>query len=320
LKYLITGGAGFIGSHLAESLISREQEVIALDNLDTGNLKNLNNLIRSSNFRFVNGSILNQGLLEDLIPQVDHVLHFAAAVGVMRIIDKPLESLITNLRGTELILDISAKNRKEVLIASTSEVYGKNQSESLTEDSDRVIGSPLKSRWSYSEAKAIDESMAHFYFLEKELLVRIIRFFNIVGPRQVGNYGMVIPRMIDSALNNRPIEIYGSGTQTRCFCHIDDAVSGILSIIDSSKTIGEVYNLGNSQEISMNRLAEKIISLTNSKSTIKHLNYDEAYPKGFEDMLRRVPNISKIESQLGWSPRFDLDQIILDIVANKRSN
>jgi UDP-glucose 4-epimerase len=244
---------------------------------------------------------------------VDHVLHFAAAVGVFTIVDKPLESLITNLRGTENILDSAYLHNKAVLVASTSEIYGKNASGALDEESDRIIGSPLKSRWSYSEAKAVDESMAFFYSQEKDLPIRIVRFFNTVGPRQVGQYGMVMPRFVSAALNNETLTVYGTGSQSRCFCHVDDAVAGVLQVIDSNATLGEVFNIGNDKEITIENLAREVVRLTESTSTIEKVLYDKVYPSGFEDMHRRVPNVAKIKHVTGWEPKLSLETMITDI-------
>jgi UDP-glucose 4-epimerase len=230
-------------------------------------------------------------------------------------VNKPLGSLKSNLQGTEIVLEAANKYKKPVLIASTSEVYGKNDKVPLNEEDDRVIGHPLKSRWSYSEAKAIDESLAYFYFIEEGLQSRIVRFFNTVGPRQLGNYGMVVPRFVNSALKGEALSVYGSGEQIRCFCHISDAVRGLLLVMDSDKAVGEVFNVGNNQQISIVELAKKVIEITGSISTIEKIAYEKAYPQGFEDMQRRVPDISKIKQVLGWSPQLNLDQIIKDIAA-----
>jgi UDP-glucose 4-epimerase len=242
-------------------------------------------------------------------------VHLAAALGVFNIVNKPLESLKTNLQGSEIVLEAADKYKKPVLIASTSEVYGKNDKVPLNEEDDRIIGHPLKSRWSYSEAKAVDESLAYFYYLENKLPIRIVRFFNTVGPRQVGNYGMVVPRFVSAALNNQPLQVYGHGDQIRCFCHVDDAVRALLLVMDSDKAVGNVFNIGNNQQISILELAKKIIEITGSRSEIVKVLYSEAYPEGFEDMQRRVPDISKIKSVLGWTPQIGLDQIIKDIAA-----
>lgn len=318
MKYLITGGAGFIGSHLSDALIQRGDQVTVLDNLTTGNKSNIAHLIPNSGFKLIEGSILDRDLVDQTVQSVDHVLHFAAAVGVFNIINKPLESLTTNLRGTENILEAASKYQREVLIASSSEIYGKNSGGPLNEESDRVIGSPLKSRWSYSEAKAIDESMAIFYHLERDLVVRIVRLFNTVGPRQVGHYGMVVPRFVAAALRNEPLTVYGSGEQSRCFCHISDAVAGILAIIDSKATIGDAFNVGNNIEITINDLARQIIETTGSQSEITTVEYESAYTAGFEDMHRRIPDITKIEKTVGWTPKLTLQDIILDVANHLR--
>ena len=313
MNYLVTGGAGFIGSHLCDALIKRGDSVIALDNLSTGNIHNIEQLVENPLFEFIKGSILDKELLDKYVAKVDHVLHLAAAVGVLTIVDKPLESLVTNLRGTENILEAALTHQREVLIVSTSEIYGKNGGGPLNEESDRILGSPLKSRWSYSEAKAIDESMAFFYFQEKKLGVRLIRLFNTVGPRQVGHYGMVVPRFVEAALKGEPLTVYGTGSQSRCFCHVEDAIRGILAVIDSNATLGEVYNIGSEEELTINALALEIIEITNSKSPIKTVLYEKAYPQGFEDLQRRIPNTNKIRRAVGWTPKYTLDQIIKDI-------
>jgi UDP-glucose 4-epimerase len=307
MRYLVTGGSGFIGSHLCEALVKRGDSVSVIDNLSTGSNK------LGRDIDFVEGSIFDQDLMAKLISNSDYVLHLAAAVGVFNIVNKPLESLMTNIKGTEIILELCEKYNKPILITSTSEVYGKNSNVPLSEDSDRVLGSPLLSRWSYSEAKAVDESMAYFYYQEKSLEVRIVRLFNTVGPRQVGHYGMVVPRFINSALKNEPLSVYGGGDQIRCFCHVEDAVRALLLVIDSDKAIGQVFNIGNNQQITIMELAKKVIEVTGSSSKIEQITYEKAYPAGFEDMQRRVPDISKIKQVLGWKPEIDLDQIIKDI-------
>jgi UDP-glucose 4-epimerase len=287
---------------------------VVLDNLSTGSSKNLSKV--ADQITVHNGSILDQQLVDKLVADCDYVIHLAAALGVFNIVNKPLESLKTNLQGSEIILQAADKYRKSVLIASTSEIYGKNEKVPLNEEDDRIIGHPLKSRWSYSEAKAVDESLAYFYHLENKLPIRIVRFFNTVGPRQVGHYGMVVPRFIEAALKNEPLSIYGSGEQIRCFCHISDVIRALLLVIDSDQAVGEVFNIGNNQQSSINQLAEQVISLLGSKSKIEKIPYADAYPQGFEDMQRRVPDISKIKRVLGWSPQLDLDQIIKDIAAS----
>ncbi len=312
MKYLITGGAGFIGSHLAESLISRSDQVTVMDNLSTGSKDNLVRI--EEKIKFEQGDILDKSLIDKLVSESDYIIHLAAALGVFNIVNKPLQSLKTNLQGSEIVLEACDKYRKPVLIASTSEIYGKNDKVPLNEEDDRIIGHPLKSRWSYSEAKAVDESLAYFYFLENKLPIRIVRFFNTVGPRQVGHYGMVVPRFVSAALKNEPLSVYGSGDQIRCFCHVMDAVEALLLVINSDKSVGQVFNVGNNSQISIMELAKKVIEITGSKSSIEKISYEKAYPEGFEDMQRRVPDISKIKQLLGWEPKINLDQIIKDIV------
>jgi len=311
LRYLVTGGAGFIGSHLTEKLISRNDAVVILDNMSTGSSRNT--VTFQGKVDLVFGSILDRKVVDKLVEKSDFVIHLAAVLGVLNIVNKPLDSLRTNLQGTEIILESANNYSKPVLIASTSEIYGKNDKVPLNEEDNRVIGHPLKSRWSYSEAKAVDESLAYFYYLENQLPIRIVRFFNTVGPRQVGDYGMVVPRFVSAALRNEPINVYGSGDQIRCFCHVGDAIRALLLVIDSDKAIGEVFNIGNNQQISIMDLAKKVINITGSNSEIRKIPYSEAYPEGFEDMQRRVPDISKIKNTLGWSPEIGLDQIIRDI-------
>ena len=311
MRYLITGGAGFIGSHLAESLISRGDQVVVFDNLSTGSTNNLISI--SQKIKFEQGNILDKAVTDRLVAESDYVVHLAAALGVFNIVNKPLESLKTNLQGSEVVLEACDKYRKPVLIASTSEIYGKNDKVPLNEEDDRIIGHPLKSRWSYSEAKAVDESLAYFYYLDSKLPIRIVRFFNTVGPRQVGHYGMVVPRFVSAALKSEPLSVYGSGDQIRCFCHVMDAVKALLLVMDSDKAVGQVFNIGNNSQISIMELAKKVIEITASKSTIEKIAYEKAYPEGFEDMQRRVPDISKIKRVLGWAPEINLEQIINDI-------
>ena len=313
MKYFVTGGAGFIGSHLAEKLITRGDEVVIFDNLSTGSAINLSGI--KEKIALQEGNILDKAEIQKLVSESDYVVHLAAALGVFNIVNKPLESLKTNLQGSEVVLEACDKYKKPVLIASTSEIYGKNDKVPLNEEDDRIIGHPLKSRWSYSEAKAVDESLAYFYYLENKLPIRIVRFFNTVGPRQVGHYGMVVPRFVSAALKNEPLSVYGSGEQIRCFCHVDDAVRALLLVMDSDKAVGEVFNVGNNKQISIMELAKKVIALTGSSSSIEKIAYEKAYPEGFEDMQRRVPDISKIKQVLGWTPEINLDQIIKDIAA-----
>jgi len=305
-RILVTGGAGFIGSHLCERLILDGHEVTALDNVSTGRASNLSNISGHARFRFVEGSILDTQVLNSLVKKVEYVFHLAAAVGVFNIVNNPLESLLTNIRGTENVLEAALNTMTPVFLTSSSEVYGKNISDSLKESDDRILGSPITLRWSYSEAKAIDESLAYAYFVEKQLQTRIVRFFNTVGPRQLGAYGMVVPRFIEAALSNKPITIYGNGKQTRCFAHVYDVVDAVLAIAFADNTIGKVINVGNNFEVSIYNLAEKIIKETSSKSEIVYIPYEEAYGNGFEDMERRVPNIDLINQLVGWAPKRDL--------------
>ena len=313
MQFLVTGGAGFIGSHLCERLISDGHSVTVIDNFSTGRASNLSNLNGSNGFTLVEGSILDTNTLNPLIKDADYVFHLAAAVGVFNIVNNPLASLLTNIRGTENVLEAANAFKTPVFLTSSSEVYGKNISDSLKESDDRILGSPITLRWSYSEAKAIDESLAYAYLVEKQLETRIVRFFNTVGPRQLGAYGMVVPRFVKAALTNEPITIYGDGNQTRCFAHVYDVVDAVLAIAFANNTIGKVINIGNDFEISINGLAKRIIEETGSKSEIVYVSYEEAYGDGFEDMERRVPNIDLINQLVGWEPKRDLSTMIADI-------
>jgi len=319
INILVTGGAGFIGSHLCEKLITQGHRVTALDNFSTGNANNLSKLQSINSFKLVDGSILDTKTLNPLIDASDYVFHLAAAVGVFNIVNNPLESLLTNIRGTENVLEAACKTSKPVFVTSSSEVYGKNVSNSLKETDDRILGTPITLRWSYSEAKAIDESLAYAYFVEKKLATRIVRFFNTVGPRQLGAYGMVVPRFVQAALANEPLKVYGDGNQTRCFAHVTDVVEAVLAIAFSDDTVGKVINIGNNFEISINDLAKKIIAETESKSDIVHIPYSEAYGDGFEDMERRVPNIDLIKELVGWEPLRDLSTMIADIATEMKA-
>ena len=318
MRILVTGGAGFIGSHLCERLIKEGHVVTAIDNFSTGRAANLANLKGVDNFTLVEGSILDSDILMTLIRNSDYIFHLAAAVGVFNIVNNPLASLLTNIRGTENVLEVAFEAKTPVFLTSSSEVYGKNVSDSLKESDDRILGSPVTLRWSYSEAKAIDESLAYAYFVEKHLETRIVRFFNTVGPRQLGAYGMVVPRFVKSALTNVPITIYGDGNQTRCFAHVYDVIDAVIATAFVDNTVGKVINIGNDFEISINGLAKKVIKETRSKSEIQYVSYAEAYGNGFEDMERRVPNIDLINILVGWKPKRDLSTIISDI-ANEMS-
>ncbi len=318
MRVLVTGGAGFIGSHLVDRLVGDGVEVTVLDNLETGRIENLDGALASGLLSFVEGSILNPEIVDSLVAQADFVYHLAAAVGVFNILERPLACLLTNIKGTENLLDAAEKYSRPILVASSSEVYGKNVSDSLSEDDNRILGSPLTLRWSYSQAKAIDETLAFAYWEDKKLPTRIVRFFNTVGPRQLGAYGMVVPRFVAAALKDEDITIYGNGEQTRCFGHVTDIVEALIQVAASEKTIGTVVNIGNPEEISINNLAKKIIEITGSKSKIVYLSYEEAYNSGFEDMERRVPNVERIKELTGWKPTRNLEMIIRDLAADMK--
>jgi len=319
MKALITGGAGFIGSHLADRLLADGHQVVILDDLSTGRYENLEHLLGRPDVEFVLGSILNADLLDDCVARCDTVFHLAAAVGVQLIVEKPLESLATNIRGSELVFEKAHKYNTRILVTSTSEIYGKNTSDRLGEDDDRILGSPLKSRWSYSEAKAIDEILAYTYWRQKGLRSVIVRLFNTVGPRQTGHYGMVIPRFVNQALRDEPLTVYGDGTQQRCFCFVGDIVDALVRLIDNEDTYGQVFNLGGTEEISIHDLAERIIARSGSRSSIRTIPYDEAYEAGFEDMERRVPNTDRAAAAVGFRQTLDLDGIIDSVVEDQRS-
>jgi UDP-glucose 4-epimerase len=318
-RYLVTGGAGFIGSHLTELLLANGHSVIALDNLSTGRLNNLDRAGQSPDFRFVHGSVMDEVLVDELVHQSDVVVHLAAAVGVNLILDEPLRSFHTNVRGTEVVMEASHRYRRKVLIASTSEIYGKNGGDLLSEESDRVLGSPKTLRWAYSTAKAVDEILAYLYHLERGLPTIVCRFFNTVGPRQSPSYGMVIPRLVRQALRDEPITVYGNGLQTRCFCHVYDVTQAIYSLLQDERAIGDVFNVGSSQEISILALAHKIIGLTDSSSRIDLIPYEQAFTRpGYEDMKRRVPDVSKLSSLIGWQPAMSLDTVLHEVIEESR--
>jgi UDP-glucose 4-epimerase len=311
MRVFITGGAGFIGSHLCDALISRGDEVTILDNLSTGSQQNIAHL--KGKIEVSQGDIRDKPLVESLVANSELVLHMAAALGVDNILENPIESISTNFYGSEVVLGAALKHDKRILIASTSEIYGKNSKQPLSETDDRVIGTPQKLRWTYSDAKALEEATAHFLFLTKQLRVTTIRFFNTVGPRQSGKYGMVIPRFVSAAINNKPLKIFGDGSQSRVFCHVGDSVKAVLALSVNDKTIGEVFNIGGKGEISIVELAKLIIKQTNSKSEITFTSYEDAYAIGFEEMARRVPDISKITNFTSWEPKLGLDKIIEDV-------
>lgn len=315
MKYLVTGGAGFVGSHLVDSLLDRGDSVVVLDDFSTGRKENVSHHLGSPRFTLIDGSILDEKIVEELTPASDRVFHLAAAVGVFNIIQHPLESLTTNIRGSENVFASCLKFNKPVLITSSSEIYGKNTSDLLNEESDRIIGAPQKIRWSYSEAKAIDESIAISLYQQKGLETRIVRLFNTVGPRQVGRYGMVVPRFVEAALNNEPLRIYGTGMQTRCFGHISDVVDGILRVDSSLELLGRPVNIGVNNEISINQLATRVIERTNSQSHVVYEPYESAYLNGFEDMQRRVPDNSLLRNLTGWKPKREINDIIDDLIS-----
>ncbi|CAN1528710.1 WcaG Nucleoside-diphosphate-sugar epimerases [Candidatus Nanopelagicaceae bacterium] len=313
MRVFITGGAGFIGSHLADHYVAAGHEVTVLDNFSTGSKNNIAHL--DGKITTVDCDIRNIELIETLTKDTDLVLHMAAALGVNTILESPLESMSTNITGSEVVLNSAAKFNKRIIIASTSEIYGKNPKQPLNETDDRVVGAPQKIRWTYSDAKAIEEAMAFALHQEKKLPVTTVRLFNTVGRRQTGRYGMVVPRFVQAALKNEPITIYGDGTQSRVFCHVSDAVQAIAIIAATESTIGDVYNVGGTGEVTIKQLAEQVLATTGSTSEITYTPYSDAYPAGFEDIQRRVPDISKIKSAINWAPTKDLMQIISDIAA-----
>ncbi len=312
-KALVTGGAGFIGSHLAEELLHRGYEVTVLDNLSTGRLENVAHLEKNQNFHLVVGDILNAVLVDKLVERSDWVFHLAAAVGVELIVKDPIGVLTTNIKGSEVVIETAYRYHRKILIASTSEIYGKNSKGPLKEDDDRILGATTKSRWSYSTSKAVDEILAYTYWKEKQLPVIIVRLFNTVGPRQRGHYGMVIPRFAEQAVKGEPITVYGDGNQTRCFLYVKDVIKAMIRLMETPNAVGEVFNLGGQGEISINDLARKVIEMAESKSQIVHIPYDQAYEEGFEDMQRRVPDTSKAARMIGFKPTADLE-VILEMV------
>lgn len=317
MRALITGGAGFIGSHLADALIAQGDSVMILDNLSTGSRDNIEHLIKD--ITFIEGDIRNQDLFEKLTQDSDVVLHMAAAVGVQTIMHHTVESVSTNFSGSEVVIQAALKFDKRLIIASTSEIYGKNPKQPLSETDDRVVGTPQKIRWTYADAKALEEAVAYALFTTQGLKQTTLRFFNTVGPRQTGRYGMVIPRFVQAAINNEPIPVHGDGTQSRVFCHIADVVRAVLAVVADDSTIGEVFNVGGVGETTIKQLAEKIIERTNSTSSISFSPYSEIYPPGYEDMHRRVPDTTKLRRHLDWEPTHTLDSIIDDIAADKRT-
>ena len=318
MRYLVTGGAGFIGSHLVEALVARGDQVTVLDNLSTGGASNLAAV--EGRYRMVHGSVLDALLVDDLVAEADVVVHLAAAVGVRLIVEKPLHSLITNIRGSETVLEAAHRYRRKVLIASTSEIYGKNDKAPFREDDDRVLGSTKVNRWGYSTSKAVDEILAFAYYRERGLPTIVVRLFNTVGPRQSPAYGMVIPRFVDQALAGEPLTVYGDGGQSRCFCDVSDVVRAMVGLLEETAAIGDVFNVGSTEEVTIADLAHRVIEITGSSSDVKLIPYEEAWEQGFEDMRRRVPDIGKINDLLGWAPERSLDEIIENVVAKARED
>ncbi len=318
-RALITGGAGFIGSHLAEQLLNRGYEVTVIDNLSTGNFENIAPLERRIGFRFAIEDIRNTTVMDRLVSECDVIYHLAAAVGVLNIVSSPIDTIETNVGGTEVVLKTARRYRRKVLLASTSEVYGKNEKVPFSEDDDRTLGPTTKSRWSYAASKELDEFLALAYHRAADLPVVIFRLFNTVGARQRGHYGMVVPRFVRWALKDEPIQVYGDGTQQRCFCNVNDVVQAIIGLGEASNVNGEVFNIGSNEEISIYELAERIKARTHSRSEIQLIPYDQAYEAGFEDMRRRVPDIRKIQACIGWQPTTSLDETIDQIIAYQKT-
>jgi len=315
LRYLITGGAGFIGSHLTERLLARGDRVVLLDNLSTGSMDNIRHLKSSSQMEYHLDTIENLQLLAELVDDADIIVHLAAAVGVKLIVESPVRTIETNVNGTQRILEAACKKRKLVLTASTSEVYGKNTNVPFHEDADLVLGPTTKGRWSYAASKALDEFLALSYWKEKKLPVIVVRLFNTVGPRQTGRYGMVLPNFVKQALDNEPIRVFGNGKQSRCFCDVRDTVEGLIRLMDTDRSIGEVINLGNTEEITIEGLAKLVKERTSSTSPIEFVPYDQAYEPGFEDMMRRVPCVDKLQALTGFRPQTSLNEIIDRVTA-----
>ena len=319
MRVLITGGAGFVGSHLAEVLLKQGDEVWSVDDLSTGSIENLDHLKSHPRFHYVTENILNVAKLAELIDRVDAIFHMAAAVGVRLIVESPVRTIETNIRGTEIILDLANKKKKLVIIPSTSEVYGKSTKVPFCEDDDLVMGATVKGRWSYACSKAIDEFLALAYWKEKKLPVIVVRLFNTVGPRQTGRYGMVLPNFVRQALAGQPLTVYGTGKQSRCFGYVGDVVGALAKLMRTPEAVGNVFNVGNDEEITIEDLAKRVITLTNSSSKIQYIPYDQAYEEGFEDMLRRVPSLEKVKKFIGYTPTTKLDAIIQSVVDFERS-
>jgi UDP-glucose 4-epimerase len=317
-RYLVTGGSGFIGSHLVEALLARGNSVVALDNLSTGRLENLDGVSGHPSFHFVQGSVLDELVVDELVHTCDVVVHLAAAVGVTLIVEQPLRSLTTNIRGSQIVIEAAHRYRRKILLASTSEIYGKNSDGPLAETADRILGSPAVARWAYSAAKGIDEVLAFAYHKERDLPTVVVRLFNTVGPRQSPAYGMVIPRLVRQAVAGHPLTVFGDGLQTRCFCHVADVVTALTGLLDHDGAVGDVFNVGSGEEISMLELARRVIVAAGSDSEIEFIPYDEAYEEGFEDMARRVPDTHKLASLTEWAPTRTLEDILRETIAEAR--
>ncbi len=317
MRVFITGGAGFIGSHLADACIARGDDVTILDNMSTGSSANISHL--EGKITVHEGDIRDKDLVEKLVSDSDLVLHMAAALGVKNIMEHTIESIDRNFTGSEVVLNAATKFNKRIIMASTSEIYGKNPNQPLHEESDRVVGAPQKIRWTYADAKALEEAVAHTLYKTHGLKVTIVRFFNTVGPRQTGQYGMVVPRFIQSALNHEELTVYDDGSQSRVFCHVEDAVKAVIILSENDATIGDYFNVGGTGETTVKQLAEKAIERTQSTSQIKYIAYSDAYPAGFEDVQRRVPDISKINKSIGWAPTHTLESIIDSVAASFKS-
>jgi UDP-glucose 4-epimerase len=318
--YLVTGGAGFIGSHLVGALLAQGHSVVAVDNLSTGSAANLVSVAGDPRFRFVQGSVLDEPLVDELVHECDVVVHLAATVGVRLIVEQPLRSFTNNVRGSEVVIGAAHRYRRKVLVASTSEIYGKNGLRPLREDDDRVLGPPSTPRWAYSTAKSVDEILAFAYYRERGLPTIVVRLFNTVGPRQSPAYGMVVPRLVHQALAGDPLTVFGDGRQSRCFCHVRDVVAALLLLLDEPAAIGNVFNIGSPEEITILDLAERVRVATGTDSPIVLVPYEEAYESGFEDMRRRVPDTTKIHSLTGWQPTRDLSAILDEVIAEARAD
>ncbi len=320
MRVLVTGGAGFIGSHLCEALTERGYEITVIDDLSTGRVENLSGLVGKGGFEFVENTVRNAELMEQLMNRCEQVYHLAAAVGVQLIVDRPVHTIETNIHGTEVVLEKANKKGRKVLLASTSEVYGKNESVPFAEEDDTVLGSTRFSRWSYACSKAIDEFLGFAYYDQYGLEVVAARLFNTIGPRQVGQYGMVVPRFVKAALRGEPIKIFGTGEQTRCFSYVGDVVQGLIGLMENKVTGGQAYNVGSDEEISIERLAELVIELTESECAKQYISYEKAYGKAFDDMQRRVPNLSKIRACTGYKPVLDLRGTLKLIIEEMKEN